>query len=189
MIHLIGFSGSLRRASYNSAVLRAAARLVPDNCELRIESIAQIPLYNADVESAQGAPEAVARLKDLIAESDGLVIATPEYNNGIPGVAKNVIDWLSRPPADGARVFRGRPVAIMGASPGGFGTVSSQNAWLPVLRSLGASVWPETRLAISRVSGLVDASDELVDEKTLGLVREFIGGFAAHVARVRAARS
>ena len=92
---------------------------MPQGAELRIESIASIPLYNGDDEAARGIPEPVARLKDAIAAADGLLLVTPEYNNSLPGVAKNAIDWLSRPPADIGRVFGGKRVAIAGASPAG----------------------------------------------------------------------
>ena len=118
MITLIGLSGSLRCASYNSAVLRAAASMAPSGSELRIESIAGIPLYNGDDEAASGVPDSVSSLKDSIAAAEGLLLVTPEYNNSIPGVAKNVIDWLSRPPGDIRRVFGAKPIAIAGASPG-----------------------------------------------------------------------
>src|SRR5205823_8982182 len=104
MTKLIGLSGSLRRGSYNSALLREAAAMMPSDSELRVESIAGIPLYNGDEEAARGMPETVARLKDAIAAADGLFFVTPEYNHGIPGVAKNAIDWLSRPNADVKRV-------------------------------------------------------------------------------------
>src|SRR4051794_28427466 len=106
--------------------------MMPEGSELRIESIAGILLYNGDDENATGIPPVVARLKDVIAAADGLLLVTPEYNNSLPGVTKNAIDWLTRPAADIPRVFRGKPVAIAGASPGGFGTILSQNAWLPV---------------------------------------------------------
>src|SRR5207249_8069761 len=158
MISLIGLSGSLRKASYNSAVLRAAASMMPPDSEIRIESIAGIPLYNGDDEAANRVPSPVARLKDAIAAADGLLLVTPEYNNSIPGVAKNAIDWLSRPPSDIARVFGGKPVAIIGASPGGFGTILSQNAWLPVFRTLGADLWAGGRLLVSRAGSVFDAS-------------------------------
>ena len=134
---LIGISGSLRRGSFNTALLRAAAEFVPDGAELTVETIHGIPLYDADVETADGIPERVAALKEAIVAADGMLLATPEYNNSMPGTFKNAIDWLSRPPADIGRVFGGKPVAVLGASPGGFGTVLSQNAWLPVLRTLG----------------------------------------------------
>src|SRR3974377_1952896 len=107
MLTIVGISGSLRRSSLNSALLRAAAALMPEDSRLVVESIAGIPLYNADDEDANGVPAAVARLKEAIAASDGLLLVSPEYNNGIPGVTKNAIDWLSRPPSDAARVFRG----------------------------------------------------------------------------------
>src|SRR6476660_5922327 len=131
---LIGISASPRRGSFNSALLRAASELMPKGDRMIIHSIGGIPLYDGDVEAADGIPETVIVLKDAIASSDGLLLVTPEYNNSIPGVFKNAIDWLSRPPADIKRVFRGRPVALLGASPGAFGTILSQSAWLPVLR-------------------------------------------------------
>jgi hypothetical protein len=120
---LIGISSSLRRGSFNTALLRAAAEFVPDGTELTVETIHGIPLYDADVETADGIPERVSALKEAIVTADGLLLATPEYNNSLPGVFKNAIDWLSRPSADIGRVFGGKPVAVLGASPGGFGTV------------------------------------------------------------------
>lgn len=185
MAHLVGFSGSLRRGSYNTALLRAAAALMPDGSRLDIASIAEFPLYNGDDEAATGVPAAVARLKDAVAAADGLVIATPEYNNGIPGVAKNAIDWLSRPPADIARVFGGKPVALIGASPGGFGTILAQNAWLPVLRTLGARLWTGSKLMVSRAGQAFDASGGINDPKVEQALRDFIGGFVADVDRPR----
>src|SRR5688572_1784334 len=105
MIRVVGISGSLRRGSYNAAVLRAAATMMPAESELRIESIAAIPLYDGDEEAAHGVPDTVSRLKDAIAAADALLLITPEYNNSVPGVTKNAIDWLSRPPKDIGRVF------------------------------------------------------------------------------------
>ena len=99
---------------------------MPDDSELAIGSIRGIPLYDGDLEAEEGIPEAVAALKEAIVAADGLLIVTPEYNNSIPGVFKNAVDWLSRPPADIKRVFGGKPVALMGASPGSFGTILSQ---------------------------------------------------------------
>src|SRR5262245_54133105 len=160
---IIGISGSLRRASFNSSLLRNAAELMPDGAQLRIESIEGIPLYNGDVEAAEGIPTRAAELKRAIAESDGLLLSTPEYNNSIPGVFKNAIDWLSRPPSDIRSIFGGKPVAVMGASPGGFGTISSQHAWLPVLRTLGTTLF-SGRLLVSRAQTVFDQDGRITDD-------------------------
>src|SRR5262249_4909629 len=181
MLYIVGISGSTRRGSFNSALLRAAASSLPQGAQLRIESIASIPLYNGD-EEARGLPEAVARLKDAIAEADGLLLVSPEYNNSLPGVAKNAIDWLSRPPADIPRVFGGKPVAIAGASPGGFGTVLSQNAWLPVFKMLGAELWSGGQLLVSRAGSVFDANGAIQDPRVRENVRSFVAGFVAYVS-------
>jgi len=186
MVTLVGLSGSLRRGSYNSALLRAAAAMMPEDSALRIESIRDFPLYDGDAERARGVPEPVTRVKDAIAAADGLLLVTPEYNNSIPGVAKNAVDWLSRPPADIARVFGGKPVAIAGASPGGFGTILSQNAWLPVFRALGADLWPGGRLLVSRAGTAIDANGEIVDAGTRENLGKFISGFVAYVQQRKA---
>src|SRR5262245_57746832 len=105
MVTIVGLSGSLRRGSFNSALLRAAATLVPAGAEITIASIREIPLYDGEVEEREGIPPAVGALKDAIAAAAGLLIATPEYNNSLPGVLKNAIDWLTRPTSDIKRVF------------------------------------------------------------------------------------
>jgi chromate reductase len=181
---LIGISGSLRRGSFNTALLRAAAESVPDGAELAVETIHGIPLYDADVETADGIPERVSALKEAIVAADGLLLATPEYNNSIPGVFKNAVDWLSRPPADIGRVFGGKPVAVLGASPGGFGTGLSQNAWLPVLRTLGTMPWYGGRLLVSRAGSVFDGAGRLASVATKEQLRQFIEGFTAFVRRV-----
>jgi len=136
MTRIIGISGSLRARSLNAALLRAAAGFPPAGVTIEIESIKGIPLYDGDLEASSGIPAVVTALKDRIAAADGLLLVTPEYNNSMPGVFKNAIDWLSRPDTDIRRVFGGKPIGIMGASPGRFGTLLSQSAWLPVLRTL-----------------------------------------------------
>jgi NAD(P)H-dependent FMN reductase len=183
MTKIFGLSGSLRAGSYNTALLRAAAEVAPEGTEVTIGTIRGIPLYDGDLEAAEGVPAPVAALKDRIAAADGLLLVTPEYNNSIPGVFKNAIDWLSRPPADIARVFGGRPVAVIGASPGGFGTILSQNAWLPVLRTLGTDPWFGGRLLVSCAQGAFDAATGgLTDAAVEGQLRKFLEGFAAFIA-------
>ena len=177
MTKLIGLSGSLRQRSFNSSLLRAAVELMPQGAEMAVGSIRDIPLYDGDLEDAQGVPGPAQVLKDAIAAADGLLLATPEYNNSIPGVFKNAIDWLSRPPADIARVFGGKPVAMIGASPGGFGTILSQEAWLPVLRTLGTRPWFGGRLFVSRAGSVFDEGGRIVNDATKAQLRQFIDGF------------
>jgi len=181
MTKLVAISGSLRKASFNTALLKAALTMAPEGVEIVEGTIRGIPLYDADVEAADGIPEAVARLKDLAAAADGVILFTPEYNNGIPGVFKNAIDWMSRPPADIPRVFTGKPFAIAGASPGNFGTLLSQEAWLPIMRTLGTVPWFGAKLMVSRAGTLIE-DGRLADEATEKKLRDFIAGFAAFVA-------
>ncbi len=180
-IRIVGISGSLRRGSFNTALLRAAAEVAPAGVSLEARTIHGIPLYDADVENGPGIPEAVTRLKDEIASSNGLLLVTPEYNNSIPGVFKNAIDWLSRPDADIARVFRGRPVAIIGASPGRFGTTLSQSAWLPVIRTLGMRPWLDERLLVFEARKVFDESGKLTDPSTRERMVKFVEGYCAFV--------
>lgn len=186
MVTIVGFSGSLRAGSYNTALLRAAASMMPADSRLDEVSIRPFPLYDADAEAARGVPAEVAAMKDAIAAADGLLLATPEYNNSMPGVAKNAIDWLSRPSSDIARVFGGKPVAIVGASPGGFGTILSQNAWLPVMRTLRAQLWSGGRVMVSRAGSVFDGDGRLVDERVATALRDYMAGFVAYVRGCKA---
>jgi NAD(P)H-dependent FMN reductase len=179
MARLIGIAGSLRKASFNAALLRAAAELAPAGTTVEIASIAGIPLYDGDVEAEKGVPGAVTALKSRIADADGLLLVTPEYNNSMPGVLKNAIDWLSRPPKDIPRVFGGKPVAILGATPGVGGTRLAQAAWLPVLRALGTRPWFGKSLYVTGAAQALDADGRLVDEKVRQLLSELMAGFAA----------
>lgn len=177
MTTILGLSGSLRRASFNAGLLRAARDLAPEGVEIIIGSIREVPLYDGDDEAANGTPLAVAELNRLMAETDGLLLVTPEYNNGIPGVFKNAIDWMSR--GDGLALFKGKPVAVMGASPGNFGTGQAQTHWHPVLRTLQTRPYWESRLMVSRAREVFDQDGNLTDDKTRQRVAEFVAGFAA----------
>ncbi len=179
MTRVVGISGSLRKGSFNTALLHEAARLLPEGVEMVAETIHGIPLYDADVEAADGIPTRVEELKNVVAAADGLLIVTPEYNNSIPGVFKNAIDWMSRPPADIPKVFGGKPVTLIGASPGGFGTILSQEAWLPVLRTLGTKPWFGAKLYVSRAGNVFDENGAMIDDTVRDLLRKFLAGFAA----------
>jgi NAD(P)H-dependent FMN reductase len=182
MTTIVGISGSLRAGSLNSALLRAAANAMPLDAKLDIASIKGIPLYDGDVEETQGLPDTVVKLKDRIAAADGLLLVTPEYNNSIPGVFKNAIDWLTRPAADIPRVFAKRPVGVIGASPGGFGTLLSQNAWLPVLKTLGTAAYFGGRLQVSRAGDVFDDDGNLVDERVRDQLKKYLAGFCEFAA-------
>jgi chromate reductase, NAD(P)H dehydrogenase (quinone) len=185
MIKVLGISGSLRRSSHNTALLRNATRLMPEDSVLETASIRGIPLYDGDVE-AQGIPASVSTLKEAIVAADGVLLVTPEYNNSLPGVFKNAIDWLSRPPADVKRVFGGRPFALIGTSPGAFGTVLSQAAWLPVLRTLGTLPWFGGRIAIPRAATVFDDAGAFKDPAIEDPLRQFLAGYVQFIRTQRA---
>lgn len=172
---ILGLSGSLRRASFNNGLLQAAAELAPEGVEIQIGTIRGVPLYDADEEAEAGLPQAVQTLQQQLKAADGLLLITPEYNNGIPGVFKNAIDWMSRGP--GLEHFVNKPVAVIGASPGGFGTLLAQNHWLPVLRTLRTRPWLDGRLMVSRAKPLFDDAGKLVDEPTREQLSSFVKGF------------
>jgi NAD(P)H-dependent FMN reductase len=178
MTRILGISGSLRAGSYNTALLRAARSVAPGGVHLEVATLHGIPLYDGDLEQREGLPAAVTALQEKIAASDAVLLVTPEYNNGIPGVFKNAIDWLSRPATDVARIFGGRPFAVIGASPGGFGTILAQAAWLPVLRTLGVRYWSGGRLMLSRAHQAFDEQGGIKDEATREQLRKFVAGLA-----------
>jgi NAD(P)H-dependent FMN reductase len=185
---IIGMAGSLRAGSFNAALLRAAAEAAPPSCLVEIASIRDLPLYDGDVE-ARGIPATVVELKDRIAATDGLLLVTPEYNQSIPGVFKNAIDWLSRPSRDIKRVFGDCPVGIMGATPGQGGTRLAQTAWLPVLRVLGMRPWFGQSLFIANAGQVFDEAGRIVDDKVKGLVAKYMNGFAVFVEQNRRRRA
>ncbi len=182
MPSITGLSGSLRSASYNSMLIRSASQLAPSGTTVEIASLRGIPLYDGDVEATEGIPAAVQELKRRIIATDGLLIATPEYNNSIPGVLKNAVDWLSRPSEDIPKVFGGRPVAVIGATPGPAGTALAQAAWLPVLRTLGTLPWFGGRLMVSNADEVFDSEGELIDEKIKTRLEAFMKAFGAFIS-------
>lgn len=181
MTTIVVLPGSWRKGSYNLALARAAVQCAPADCKLVLESIRDIPLYDGDSEAASGIPASAAKLKDTIAASDGLLLVTPEYNHSLPGTLKNTIDWLSRPNKDIARVFKGKPVGLIGATPGRGGTLLAQNAWLPVLRVLGTQLWTGGSLSVSDAGKVFDASGTLTDAKVRELLTRYMHGFVAFV--------
>ncbi|WP_394005070.1 NADPH-dependent FMN reductase [Luteimonas sp. WGS1318] len=185
MPRILGISGSLRAASYNTGLLRAARDAAGEGVTIDVATLHGIPLYDGDVEARDGIPEAVEALKARVLGSDGLLLVTPEYNNGIPGVFKNAIDWLSRPGSGIPALFGDRPVAVIGASPGGFGTILAQNAWLPVLRTLGCRHWAGGRLLVSRAGQAFDPDGTLQDEKVRGQLAAFVAAYAADIQASR----
>lgn len=185
MVKILGISGSLRAQSFNTALLRAAQALAGPALRIEAATLHGVPLYDGDLEQSTGTPAAVRALKERILASDGLLLVSPEYNNGVPGVLKNAVDWLSRPTPDLPAVFAGRPVAVIGASPGAFGTVLAQAHWLPVLRTLGTRYWSSGRLAVPRAQSAFDATGRLQDEATAKLLADFLQGFAEFVGSPR----
>ena len=181
-LRVLGIAGSLRAGSFNRALLRAAQELAPEAMEIRAFDIAKVPLYNADVE-AKGDPEPVAALKAAIREADALLIATPEYNYGVPGVLKNAIDWASRPPDK--TPLRGKPAAIMGASPGPHGTVRAQLQLRQtfVFTQTPALLAPE--VLIARAHEKFDKEGGLTDEATRGYVRKLLEALRDWTLRLR----
>ncbi len=157
-----------------------------EGCTLAIESIKGIPLYDGDLEAAEGIPAVVSELKERIASADGLLMVTPENNNSIPGVFKNAIDWLTRPPEDRRRIFGNLPLGLMGATPGNFGTAFSQYAWLPVMRVLGAQVWSGKLMWVGGAMSKFDEEGNLVDDGVKKQLTKYMIDFVDFVTRMQA---
>lgn len=187
MVAIVGLAGSLRRRSFNAGLLRAAAEAAPEDCTLAVESIREIPVYDADLE-AERPPAAVTELQRKIDAADGLLLVSPEYNNSIPGPFKNAVDWLSSSPTGGERIFRGKPVGLIGASPSAFGTLNAQTAWLTVFRALAMRPWLGATLYVMGARGKFDEDGNLTDEDTRERLAKYLEGFAAFVAREAEAR-
>jgi chromate reductase len=181
-LRIAGIPGSLRRGSFNRALLRVAVELAPEELEIRTHPLDDVPLYNGDVE-ATGIPPPVAALRAAVEAADGVLIVTPEYNHGVPGVMKNAVDWLSRPPRPQA--FDGKPVGLMGATPGHFGTRGSQYQLRQSLTPLNAFVMPQPQVLVFDAASRFDDDLRLSDERTRELLERFLATFAAWVRRFR----
>lgn len=179
---ILGLAGSLRRLSYNRGLLRAARDIAPNGVDIQTFDLGSIPLYNEDVED-QGDPEPVRQLKESIRAADALLIASAEYNYSVSGVLKNAIDWASRPPKQ--TVLLHKPVALMGASTGRFGTVRGQLTLRQVLLATHCYVLPSPEVYIASAPKGFDANSDLVDEATRQRVRALIEALVDWSRRLR----
>jgi chromate reductase len=181
---VLALSGSLRQESLNTRLVHAAAELAPEGVRLEPATLHGIPLYDGDVE-AEGVPEAVTALAGRVAAADGLVIASPEYNYSMPGVLKNGLDWLSRVKG---KPFAGKPLAIMGVSPGRFGTVRMQHHLRQALLWTEARVLPKPEVMLGSGGTLFDEAGRLTDEAAVKSVRRQLEALAAAITETRRAR-
>ncbi len=182
MTRIAGIAGSCRRGPVNAALLGPAAELAPEGVEITIGSITDVPLYNGDLVIDTSVPQAVKELKDLIVRPDALLLVSPEYNSSIPGVMENTLDRMSRSPADIARVFKGKPVALTGATPGMVEIPFTQTAWLPVLRALVMKPWFGQQPDAGGAARIFDESARLADDDIRGRLGKFVTGFAGCVS-------
>lgn len=173
-IKVLGFAGSLRKDSYNRALLRNASQLLPENMELEIFDLSSIPIYNDDIR-VTGYPETVQLFRNKIAEADALLIATPEYNYSIPGVLKNAIDWVSRPPN---QPFDGKPVGVMGASGGISGTIRAQTHLRDIFVFVNAIPLNKPQLYIQKAQDQFDKEGNLTNEATRNQLKKLLEALA-----------
>ena len=179
-VRILGIAGSLRRESYNRAVLRAAISLVPDDANIDPFELDGIPGFNQDEE--QNPPAKVTELKSRIREADAILIVTPEYNYSIPGVLKNAIDWASRPYGDSA--WNGKPAAIMGASVGAMGTARAQNHLRQMMVFLNMFPINQPEVMIARASERFDAQGNLTDDATKEFIRQLLQNLVQWTRRI-----
>jgi chromate reductase len=181
---VLAIPGSLRRASYNRALLRAAKQLAAPEMSIAVyEELGSIPLFDQDLEAETGGgPEAVRQLRAQVEAADGLLLATPEYNHSVPGVLKNAIDWLSRPAP--REVLAGKPVAVIGASGGPWGTRLAQAALRQILYATECLVLSTPALYIANAGAVFDESGQLTDPTTRHRLESLLTAFGSWVARV-----
>jgi chromate reductase len=177
---VVGFAGSLRRGSYNRALLRAAIELAPPELHIETHELDALPLYNGDLEAA-GVPQSVEELRAAVRHADALLIATPEYNRGVPGVLKNAIDWLSRPPRGSALNLK--VAAVMGASPGMTGTARSQSQLRQAFVFTNTYALLQPEVLVARAHEKFDADGRLVDQATRDFLATFLQRFAEFIGR------
>jgi chromate reductase len=179
-LRVVGIAGSLRRASFNLALLRAAQGLTPSTLRIEIEALDEIPMFNADLELA-GTPASVRRLRDAVGGADGLLLATPEYNHGVPGVLKNAIDWLSQPVR--ASVLNGKPTAIIGASTGPAGTARGQSQLRQSFVLTNTPVMLQPEILVGRAQDRFDPDGRLRDEDVQRVLAGFLTQFEMWILR------
>lgn len=180
-LHVASFAGSLRKDSYNRALLRNAQEVAPDDMTVEILDIHDIPLYNADVEE-QGDPPSVTTFREGIRSADGLLIATPEYNHGVPAVSKNAVDWASRPPRESP--LDEKPVALMGASPGMTGTARGQSQLRQAFEFTNSFCMPQPEVLVARAHEKFDDEGRLIHDRTREHLQKFLSAFAEWIRRV-----
>ncbi len=178
-LHVLGISGSLRRSSFNTALLESAAQLLPPGMTLEIFDLSPLPMYNQNDEKPF--PPAVEDFRRRLAQADALLIASPEYNASITGALKNAIDWASRPPS---QPLNGKPVAIMGASTGNFGTLRAQLHLRQILTHVGALTLPKPEVLVARAGQVFAPDGDLVDEAARGFLRDLLLALAQWTIRV-----
>lgn len=179
-LRILGIAGSLRAGSLNRALLRAAVDLAPEGMAIALFDLAGVPLYNGDVEAA-GDPPGVAALKAAIAAADGVLFATPEYNHGVPGVMKNAVDWASRPPR--AAPLGGKPVGLIGASPGQTGTARGQSQLRQAFEFTDSYCMPQPELLVFRAHEKFDGEGRLIDGATAKYLARYLAAFGEWVRR------
>ena len=179
-LKVLGICGSLRKASYNMAALRACNDLLPSGMSLRITTLADIPMFNQDVFDV-GLPDPVKRFRTEVAEADGLLIASPEYNFSVSGVLKNAIDWGSR---GTNQVFNEKPIAIFSASGGPLGGARVQYDLRRILTQLWGHVLPRPEVFIGSAPSKFDAQGKLTDETTRKFLAELLAGFKVWIERM-----
>jgi chromate reductase len=177
-VKILGIPGSLRAGSFNRALIQTAIELAPPEVDLELYLLGDIPLYNADVE-AEGDPEPVRRFKRAIADADGLLISTPQYNRSVSGVLKNAIDWASRPPAD--CVLAGKPAAIMGASIGQSATAVAQEDLRKILEACRCRVLDGPRLGVGVANEHIDEVRGVHNAETRAAVKAIVAELAAFI--------